>query len=293
MKKNVIPVLLLLLLPMLSAAQSFMGWEYNDRYFSVQVGTGRSGYIGELTNGKPLVGGLSMFNVGVEARLLGQLGAKFQYINFDLAGSDENAKDSTVNQQRNLSFFSNNHEFSLQAVYYIFPYTGKYHTRRVYEPYIAVGVAYTLFNPKANLDGTDYVLSDFQTEGKAYGKSGIVLPLSLGVKWKLNEFMNLNLDLAWRFTFTDYLDDVSGVYGGPFTDGSLKSRLSNRKDEIAIVNQNAYDSLVPGAQRGNAANKDKYFFVNFSLEIYLPQDLFKGRGGSTKKEKIIGKPSAY
>jgi len=274
-------------------AQSFMGWEYNDRFFSAQIGTGRAGYFGELTNGKPLAGGLSLMNIGVEARLLSQLGAKVQVSRYKLEGSDENAADSSANQQRNLSFFSHNTEISLQAIYYLFPYSGMYYKRRKYEPYLSVGIGYNFFNPKATLDGVDYVLSDYRTENKTYAKSGVIIPFGFGVKGMLNEFMNLNLDLGWRFTFTDYLDDVSGVFGGSYPDGSIEARLSNRKDGISVVNSTAYDSYQTGANRGNPGNKDKYFFINVSLEIYVPRDLFKSRGGKMRKEKIIGKPSAY
>ncbi|MFY0651133.1 MAG: outer membrane beta-barrel protein [Cyclobacteriaceae bacterium] len=293
MKKTLLPILFLICSAPALMAQSFMGWEYNDRFFSAYIGTGRAGYLGELTNGKPLASGLSLVNFGVEARLLSQLGAKVQIAKYRLEGSDENAADSSANRQRNLSFFSKNYEISLQAIYYLFPYTGKYHTRRTYEPYIGLGVGYNTFNPKTTLDGVEYTLSDYRTENQDYAKSGIVFPISLGVKAKLNEFMNLNLDLGYRIIFTDYLDDVSGVYGGPYPDGSIPSRLSNRKDEIPQVNDAVYEQLITGNARGNPTTKDKYFFINFSVEIYAPRDLFKSRGGKTRKEKIIGKPSAY
>jgi hypothetical protein len=293
MKKYLFIILLLNLVSFTGSAQSFMGWAYNDRFFSTYLGTGRTGYIGELTNGKPLASGLSMITLGVEARLLSQLGAKIQIAKYTLEGSDENAKDSTTNSQRNLSFFSNNLEVSLQAIYYIFPYAGMYHSRRTYEPYLSVGVGYSTFGPKTELGGVVYKLSDFRTENTDYSTSGIIIPLGFGVKAKLNEFMNLDLDLGYRLTFNDYLDDVSGLYGGPFPDGSTDAKLSNRKDDIGQVNPEAYERLQSGGLRGNPNNKDAYFFINFNLEIYLPRDILKSRGGKIRKEKIIGKPSAY
>lgn len=293
MSKRLFIFLFLSVLSLSGYAQSFMGWEYNDRFFSGYVGTGRTGYIGELTNGKPLASGLSMLTLGVEARLLSQWGAKIQITKYTLEGSDENAADSSVNRQRNLSFFSKNAEVSLQAVYYIFPYSGKYHKRRTYDPYLALGIAYSIFNPKAILDDTEYTLSEYRTENTDYSKSAVVFPLGFGVKAKMNEFMNLNFDFGYRFTLTDYLDDVSGVYGGPYSDGSLEAKLSNRKDEIGQVNSFAYENLLTGAFRGDPNNNDGYFFLSFSIEVYLPRDLFKSRGAKTRKERIIGKPSAY
>ncbi len=294
MKKHLFIFLLLAgIAPHTTYAQSFMGWEYNDRFFSAYLGTGRAGYLGELTNGKPLAGGLSMLNLGVEARLLSRVAARVQVTHFRLEGSDENAPDSSANQQRNLSFLSKNVEMMLQGVYYFKRYSGMYYKRTNYEPYVAAGIGYMWFNPQAKLDGEYYVLSDYKTENKTYNKTSQVIPLSAGLKMKLNEFMNLNLDLGYRITFTDYLDDVSTVYGGPFPDGSLEARLSNRKDQIPKVNDEAYDSYTVGNPRGNPADKDAYFHINVSVEVFLPRDLFKNRGGKTRKERIIGKPSAY
>lgn len=286
-------ILLILMLANLAEAQSFLGWQYNDRYFSTYIGTGRSGYIGELSNTKPLTGGLGHFNIGLEARLYTRIAARTQITFYNLEGSDANAADSSANRQRNLSFKSKNIEFTFQGVYYFLKYGGKYYKRRAYEPFIAAGVGFTTFNPQAELDGTTYDLRDFQTEGVEYGNRALIIPLNVGVKAKLNEFMNLTLDLGYRFTFTDYLDDVSENYGGPFPDGSLEASLSNRKDEISIVNQEAFERFLPGARRGDGGKSDAYFFINFNLEFFLPRDLLKSKGGRVKKERILGKPSAY
>lgn len=293
MQRVVLAIAFYLLLSEAATAQSFFNWQYNDRYFSLYVGTGRSGYFGELSNSKPLTGGLGHFNIGLEARLYTRIGARTQLTFYNLEASDIHAGDSTFNRQRNLSFKSRNVEWVLQGVYYFYKYGGKYHKRRNYEPYIAVGGGFTTFNPQAELNGATFDLRGFRTEGVDYDSKTFILPLNLGVKAKLNEFMNLTLDLGYRFTFTDYLDDVSQNYGGPFADGTLEASLSNRKDEIPIINQTAYEAQIAGQLRGDGGKNDAYFFINFNLEFYLPRDLFKSKGGGVRKEKIIGKPSAY
>ena len=292
MLKRSFLILLLIVLCYSSEAQNFFSWLNNDRYFSASIGTGRSGYFGELSNKKPLVQDPSHFNIGLEARLFTRVAAKIQVTRYKIEASDTNAPDSSANFQRNLSFTSNNWEFILQGVYYFNRYSGKYHTRKIYDPYIAVGFGKTTFNPKTELDGEPFTLRDFQTEGVNYGKSAYILPLNFGIKGKLNEFMNLTLDLGFRFAFTDYLDDVSQNFVG-FPDGSTAGRLANRSNEIPIQNQEAFDGFVPGAKRGDNAKYDKYFIVNLYLEFYLPRDLFKRNIGKVKKEKLIGKPSAY
>lgn len=293
MGKKILVFIFLTMLAGSTQAQSFLNWQLTDRYFSLYLGTGRTGYIGDLSNSKPLTGGLGHFNIGIEARLYTRVGARIQATFYKLEGSDVHAQDSSANRQRNLSFKSNNIEYVLQGVYYFHKYGGMYHKRRTYEPFIAAGVGYTTYNPQADLRGITYNLRDLRTEGELYGNKSLIIPVNLGVKAKLNEFMNLTLDLGYRFTFTDYLDDVSKTYGGPFADGTIEASLSNRKDEIPVVNQEAYERFIPGAKRGDASKMDTYFFINFNIEIYLPSDLFKSKGGRVKKEKIIGKPSAY
>jgi len=273
-------------------SQSLLNWQLRDRYFSIYAGTGWTGYVGELTNKAPFSEGLSHFNVGVEARLYTRIGARAQIARYTIDGADNNAADSSANRQRNLSFISKNWEWQFQAVYYFLKYNGKYHSRRAYEPYFAVGVGKTYFNPKAEYLGDLYELQPLGTENTFYKKSSWIIPVSLGVKAKLNEFLNLSLDLGYRFTFTSYLDDVSKIYGGPFPDGDIRQSLSNRKGEVGIINQEAFESYIPGGKRGNGSN-DGYFLVNLNIELYLPGDLFRGKNGKNKKDKILGKPSAY
>lgn len=297
MLKKTILLVCLGLMAMSAQSQSFLGWQLHDRYFSLYAGTGWTGYVGDLTNGSPFSEGLSHYNFGIEARLYTRVGARIQVAQYKLRGLDANAADSSFNRQRNLSFHSKNFEWQVQGVYYFLKYRGKYHKRRTYEPYIAAGFGKTYFSPKADFtdinDVTEtYDLRSIGTETETYGKSTWIIPVNLGVKAALNEFLNLSLDMGYRFTFTGYLDDVYGRYAGPFDDGSIEASLSNRKDEVPEINDEAYGALVPGAQRGNGKN-DGYFLINLNIELYLPQDLLRGKNGKRRKEKILGKPSAY
>ncbi len=55
-------------------------------------------------------------------------------------------------------------------------------------------------------------LRALQTEGKDYGKNALTLPLALGMKFRLGDRFNLNLETLLHYSFNDYLDDVSGDY---------------------------------------------------------------------------------
>ncbi|UXP30949.1 DUF6089 family protein [Reichenbachiella agarivorans] len=302
--RRIILISVLVLSSLVGSSQNFFDWRYHDRYFSVYAGTGWTGYVGDLTNGSPFTKGISHFNIGAEVRLYTKIAARVQYATYKIEGSDSHAADSSFNRQRNLSFHSQNHEWQAQLVYYFFKYGGKYHKRRAYEPYFALGLGQTFYNPKANVstlgEPKTYVLRDYHTETSSYGNSALILPVNLGVKLAVTEFINLGVDLGYRFAFTGHLDDVYGNYADPngdgtgYPDGTVEAKLSNRKfeDDVYIVNQDAFDQLVPGNKRGNGKN-DGYFLLNMNLEVYLPKDVFRSKKGRGRKGKIFSKPGAY
>ena len=280
------------ILALVCSAQSFLNWQLRDRYFSIYAGTGWSGYFGELTNGNPMSNGFSNYNFGIEASLYSKIATRVQGTYYRIEGSDTNAPDSSANRQRNLSFQSKNWEWNFQAMYYFLKYQGKYHKRRTYEPYFAIGIGQTFYNPKGQYNGVDYALRELGTENQSYGKSAWVIPVGLGMKAAFNEFLNVTLDVGYRYSFSSHLDDVSGSYAGPFDLGTIEGFLSNRSDQIPTINQEAFDSISPGASRGTGKN-DSYLLISVSIELYIPGDIFKSKQGDVPKEKWMSKPSAY
>jgi len=267
-------------------AQDFFSWQYNDRYFTFTSGTGHTRYFGELNNGKGFQKGLSNANVGVECRLLTKWSARMEFGYYNISGSDSYADDSTYNRQRNLSFKSNNFEGQLGAVYYFKPYNKIYYKRRKFEPYAHLGVGLTTINPQAEINGGWEKLRPLQTEGESYKGRTLIVPFGVGVKAKISTFINLVGELGYRYTFTDRLDDVSGKYGTTFA-SSLAQSLSNRKDEVGVINEAAYETMIPGARRGEQGN-DSYLMLQWKLEFYLPSNIFNTGG-----KNWFSKPSAF
>ncbi len=266
-----------------SFGQNFLSWQYSDRYFSLSVGAGKAAYFGELNEPNRIQTNLANFPLGLEVRLWSQVAAKLEVAMYKINGADHLAPDSSFQKQRNLSFESWNFESTLSAVYYFKPYNKNYHKRWKTDPYVSLGVGFTTLNPKADLLGTTYKLRDpkYRTEDATYGAIAAIIPAAAGLKFRVNPFINFNIELAFRYTFTDYLDDVSTVY--PDLQDDIPSQLSNRKDEIPIVNQEAYDQQVTGGRRGDPNNNDHYAFLNFKLEIFLPNN----------KGPLLQKPSAF
>lgn len=273
---------LLLISCLTLSAQNFLGWQYKDRYFSASLGSGNNVFLGDFNQQKKIQEELSHFTLGLEARLWSKVGARVEASYYKIRGRDALAADSSFYEQRNLSFESWNFEMSFQGVFYMREYAGDYHKRWPIDPYLALGVGFTTINPTTEYQDEMIELRPLQTEGVPYAPITFMIPAAAGLKLRINEFVNFNMEIAYRYTFSDYLDDVSGTYPGERSN-PLSNALSNRKDEIAIVNQEVYDNLVPGERRGNPNNMDQYMFISLKLEIFLPP----GKG------PLFSKPGAY
>lgn len=278
-------IFLLLFYSQVLQAQNFLSWQFKDRYFSVFLGTGTSTYFGELNYNDRISDRLRQVNVGIEARLLSRVGVRLEANYFTLQGHDNQAPDSTFQRQRNLSFNSRNFQVQLSGVYYLKKYQGDYHKRWRVDPYLLSGVGYMYYNPSTDLGGESFSLREAQTEGTAYKKWALTVPLGAGMKFKVNEFTNINFEVSYHLAFTDYLDDVSNTYATEFINATAEL-LSNRKDEVELVSPAFYDQIQPGATRGDPSNNDSFLLISLKLELFLPAELFKG-----KKSAVLKKPS--
>lgn len=151
-------------------------------------------------------------------------------------------------------------------------------------PYVFGGVGVFHFNPQgsltdANGDKTWYDLQPLHTEGqgfaeypdrKPYKLTQLNIPFGAGIKYFLYNNMNLGLELLYRKTFTDYMDDVSTTYIDP---NLFNKYLSPHDANIAIQiydkSIGVYTRTDPGFQRGNSKNFDAYFSFLFKIGIRL------------------------
>jgi hypothetical protein len=73
-----------------------------------------------------------------------------------------------------------------------------------------------------------------------YSRLQIVIPVGIGARYKLTNNLDLALEIGYRHTFTDYLDDVSGEYvdlsgfGDPSTDqnAALAMAMSDKSNQF-------------------------------------------------------------
>lgn len=182
--------------------------------------------------------------------------------------------------RRNLSFNTNLWELAVQGDFNFFrfePGTLDY----AFTPYVTLGVGAFNYDPYAYYQGQKVLLRPLGTEGqgfpgyaKPYTTMAFCIPFGVGVKYNVNEKVNIGFEVVHRFTSTDYLDDVSGKYPDPSIfpklpngDASLAELLSDRSgetgpDKIGFINGTS-------RQRGLPRQKDQYIMAEITFSFNL------------------------
>ncbi|ULQ52268.1 DUF6089 family protein [Flavihumibacter fluvii] len=203
-----------------------------------------------------------------------RVGAQFAQVGY----ADKYYEDNEFQRRRNLSFNSSIWELALQGDFNFFKFVPGSDEYR-FTPYITIGASIFSYDPYAYLDDQKYFLRPLGTEGqgtsaypdrKPYGSMAFAIPFGVGVKYALNEKMNVGFELLHRFTDTDYLDDVSTTYVGidkfpPLPDGSPSagSLLQDRSYEVGEP------IGIEGRQRGYSKQKDQFITAQVTLSFNL------------------------
>jgi len=244
------------------------------------VGIGAAHYFGDLNTRarlnrpKPAAGIFFRKNFGnyVAMRVSGNFA--------QLGYSDVYNTHNEYMRRRNLSFNTNIWELGLQGDFNFYRFMpGEPEFR--FTPYVTFGVSIFNYDPYAYLNGQKYFLRPLGTEGQAidslhrkpYSSMAVGFPFGVGFKYSINDRINLGFEVVYRFTNTDYIDDVSTTYVDPSLfplnpDGSLSTAylLSDRSYETG-------DRIgIKGRERGNSQNKDAFvtamFYISFNLQSY-------------------------
>lgn len=199
---------------------------------------------------------------------------------YAMLGYSDVYSSNPAQQTRNLSFNSNVWELSLAGDFDFFQFQPGFEGYN-FTPYVGLGIGVFSFDPYAYLNGEKYLLRPLGTEGqgsslypnlKPYSPVAISIPFTFGAKYALNEKTNVFAELTYRFTSTDYLDDVSGLYAPdafpPLPDGSPSPAF--------LLQDRSYETGtsvgVKGKQRGNSLQKDAFatfkIGISFNLQSY-------------------------
>lgn len=254
---------------------------------------GASNYMGDLANNtstiyfqetKLAAGAFAKYNLN---NLFAVRGG-FNYS--QISGADANSNNKSISS-RNLSFKSNLYEFNLLGEFNI-PGYQPYNLAQPFSAFLFGGIGFTGFSPKANYRDEWQNLRSLGTEGQGipeydspYSSVAVVLPFGIGVKWAVNDAINVGLEAGARFALTDYLDDVSGVYADYAEllngNGETAAALSNRAGEL-----DGTDPIIlpKGTPRGDEANNDWYFTAGIFISYnFLDNGLVGIRKRRTKR----------
>ena len=256
-----------------------------DKFFNIwkfTAGTGLASYKGDL--GGPPRARVNPIHpqlyVGAQYRFTSRISARAEAGWYQISAEDDPGK----NPQRHLSFRSNNFEANIGAMFDLFEYTRRYsRTERTrFYPYGFVGIGITTFNPQAQYKGNWYNLRDYQTEGHKYGSVAMTYFPGVGVRYRLNSLLDISLEGSYRFTTTDYLDDVSNQYAALGSDPVKNAFIigpNNTTPLDQIFNQDFN-------KRGNPNSKDGYFLISAKIEFKTVKDGNFGGSGSSRKRSI-------
>ena len=189
-----------------------------------------------------------------------------QFMVATLRGSDHDSADPgnleyNGRYLRNLEFRNTIKELTVVGVFDLFENMATYISRVKWTPYVYAGAGVFLSTPKARApekdllgndlkEGGDWVkLRPLGTEGqhsnlpetaanygiKPYKAIQMAIPVGFGARFRLNEVLDVWADIGFRYTFTDYLDDVSGSFVDlDLLDSPLAQAMSYRTNELPV-----------------------------------------------------------
>lgn len=254
---------------------------YSQYYIDYGVSAGVSNYLGEFGGGEGTrrdgfvdmkldysrwtLGGFFRYRVSPKIAVKGSL----NYIR--LSGDDADT-DNPARRARNLNFKNDMFEFLATGEFYIYKVndvgrTGRYSTD--FNLYFFGGVGLFYSNPKGfdELNNSWVSLKPLQTEGVSYSSINFTVPLGIGFYYTLSRKYRLGMEIGWRTTFTDYIDDASTVYTTNY-DGLTNKTSQEVIDEVNDETVQLHHFQV-GSKRGDSEHDDAYVTatVNFSWAI--------------------------
>lgn len=262
MNKNIRVVLLVLL-----SIPGFMKAQGLD--FS--IGGGGITYQGELSKGH-------FFKDLFDLKLSGTAGLTLipnkhytigiEYHRGRVGGDDRNAYDS-LQVDRGLNFSTLLQEVSVFGEYH-FLQNADLQSDSDFSPYVSLGFSWFRFNPVATYNDISYQLNTFGTEGQligeektlAYKKHSFSIPLGIGLKYHINSLFAVKADIKGRYSFTDYIDDVSGAY--PDHDQLL---ASDGLDAVLLSDRRTPATFT--GDRGDKRFNDGYVTYTVSLIVHI------------------------
>jgi hypothetical protein len=245
-------------------------------YNAIGISLNAFNYYGDLSpSAKRLSTDLSFTRPAIGGSFVHRFGPRYQLVaSFTLGGikgsdkesADPNDSDAAFRYVRNLSFRNRIQELSIVGQVDLFENQATYISRVRWTPYVYAGVALFHHNPQAQVPDTDLNgnsfsnagewvdLKDLKTEGQDYKLIQAAIPFGIGARFRINELMDIAAEFGFRYTFTDYLDDVSSYYVDLRTlDSELARSMSYRSNEVEAGVSDKVDAIIANRNLGYQA----------------------------------------
>lgn len=318
---NIKTTLVVVCLCFISSNEAFAQYFRTSNYWKthrneIQVSLGVSNFLGELGGrnriGSDFIWDLEIsqtkpsFAIGwryyVAEKVAMRLNASYGL----LAGND-NLTTEEFRQNRNLHFRSDLVEVALTFEYHFFKeQLGHMHDLRGVKGqrssqvglYLFAGVSGFYFDPRARFNNEWVRLKPMHTEGQGlpggaeeYENIQIAIPMGMGIRKSMNKFWTLGFEIQYTKTFTDYIDDVSGVYYDneaiEAANGPLAAYFA---DPSLGIGDNISDfTTSAGQQRGDDEDLDAYLFLRFTAQYKMFKNRSRTKRYRTRmrRQKII------
>jgi hypothetical protein len=219
-----------------------------------------------------------------------------------LSGND-NLTNEPFRQNRNISFKSDLFELSLLYEFHLY----KEELGHLYDLrgvkgvkssrvglYFFTGIVGFHFDPRAQFENRWVRLKPLRTEGQGleggpdeYSNFSWGIPIGVGVRKSLSKQFSIGAEFRYVKTFTDYIDDVSGVY---YDNDAIASNFG----PIAAYFADPSLGLIPGQtnpgeMRGNSEDLDAYllFTVNMNYKLFKYRSSTKKYRSRIRRQKIV------
>jgi len=297
LKKGLFILLLFLCFSFDSFSQFFQeanSWKAYRKEYS--IGGGVSNYNGDL-GGLDLAKGINFFLFDMELTQfkygfygsyrynLNQRNASSISLFYGKITGNDQLTNNVYRNNRNLNFESVIWELTWNYEFYIIrPSPGHLYNIKgakglkgnKWDMYLFMGIGAFYYNPKSG----GVPLRALGTEGQGipgerpiYSPVAIAFPVGFGGSCRITKKLKIGTEFSYRFTTTDFIDDVSGNYYSRDKLTQYKGALSSSMSDPSFGTNPGWTK--EGQQRGDPKYKDGY--LSFLIKVtYLPKRKPKG-----------------
>jgi len=234
---------------------------------------GQMYYIGDLNPYRPFYRSQWAFSVMYRYNVYNRMALRFNYTQGSVEAYDQEAKNPIL-VNRNLNFQSKIKELAGGIeFYYANFYFGRNNGKKEVQGtcYLLAQLGLFYMNPTTQLNGETVELRPLGTEGQGtslskkstYSNFQLCVPLGVGAKLQIRKNVSVNIDLAIRKTFTDYLDDVKSA---SYVDPTVLA--TSNGENAALLSNRSLDGDRHG-YRGNPTTKDWYVYAGAMVSFRL------------------------